>query len=150
MPKDIPNHRQRPQRHHPPTRNRRNLNLALDQLNRRKQKRRENPRKRAGEPQRGQRQRGVLAGEPEAEDGVAAEALKEEERRGLDGGAEERGRDAAVEGGEAVGAQGLAEAVEGASVEEGEVGGLGLQADFDGVEGVFDVFAYYAGDLRGG
>ena len=44
---------------------------------------------------------------------------------------------------------GLTEAVEWTFVSEGEVVGLGLEADFDCVEGVFDVFAYYAGDLRG-
>lgn len=42
----------------------------------------------------------------------------------------------------------MAEAVEGACVAEGEMIWLGLKADFDGVKGVFYVFAYYAGDLR--
>lgn len=42
----------------------------------------------------------------------------------------------------------MAEAIEGTGVPEWEVVGLGLQTDFDGVEGVFDVFAYDAGGLQ--
>jgi hypothetical protein len=42
----------------------------------------------------------------------------------------------------------LLEAVQGAAVEEGEGIGLRLEADFDSIEGVFNVFACYAGNLR--
>jgi hypothetical protein len=42
----------------------------------------------------------------------------------------------------------LAQAVEGAGVPQGEGVGLGLQAHFYGVEGVFDVFSCYACDLK--
>lgn len=104
----------------------------------------------AREPEGLERQRLVVGGEAEAVGEVAADALPEEEGRVLEGGADEGSRDAAVEAEEAVGAEGLAEAVEGAGVAEGEVVGLGLEADFDCVEGVFDVFAHYTGDLKRG
>lgn len=42
----------------------------------------------------------------------------------------------------------MLEAVEGAAVEEGEGIGLRLEADFYSVEGVFNVFSCYAGDLK--
>lgn len=64
--------------------------------------------------------------EPGCKEGFAAYAFPEEERGGFEGGTDEGRRYTAVETEEAVVAEGLAEAVEGASIAEGEVVGLGL------------------------
>lgn len=75
-------------------------------------------------------------------------AVGEKQAAGLDSGAEERSADAAIESVDTVRMERLAETIEGSGVAEGEVVGLGLQADFDGIEGVFDDFTDAACDLQ--
>lgn len=126
----------------------RDLDLALHQLHGRKDERGESAGETACEPEGGQGKLGVARREAGGVDQPAADALEEEEGRVFQGGADERRRDAPVETEEAVGADGLAETIERTGVAQRKVVGLGLQPDFDRVEGVFDVFAYDAGGLH--
>jgi hypothetical protein len=80
--------------------------------------------------------------------GFLGDAVAEEQTACFDGGTEEGGGDAAVETSEAVAVDGLAETVEGAGVQRDGGVWLGLEADFYGVEGVFDELADYACCLR--
>ena len=130
----------------------RHLQLAFDELDGREQQAGEGAARGAAGDERAERQGGGggVGGVQGGAQGGLRDAVAEEEAAGLDGGAEEGGADAAVEAGEAVGAEGLLDAVEGAGIEEREGRGLGLQPDFYGVEGVFDRFADDACDLRGG
>lgn len=126
------------------------LQFTLHQLNRRQQQTRRGAADGSTRQQRPQRQ---LIPLPLGQCGIQAlqgglsDSVAEEEGACFDGGAEEGGGDAAVEGAEAAfwGVEGLQEAVCGAAV-DGWVW-LGLEADFYGVKGVFDCFAYDSGDL---
>lgn len=80
-------------------------------------------------------------------EGILGEPVAEEEAAGLDGGTDEWRTNATVQAGGPISAQGLAQAVEWASVAQGLVRRLRLQTHFDSVEGVFDDFADYAGEL---
>lgn len=125
----------------------RDLNLALDELNGREYKRRQGAGERAGRVEGREGERRVAAGEAGRVQALAAERLEDEEGAGLRGGADEGRADAAVEAEEAIGAESLAEAVDRAGVAEGQVVGLALEADFDGVEGVFNIFTDDASNL---
>lgn len=125
------------------------LDLALDELNRRQDKRGEGARKGAGDVEGGEGQRGFATGETRGVEPLAAERLEYEEARRLGRGADERRADAPVQAQEAIGVERLTEAVQRALVAEGQVVGLALEADFDGVEGVLDVFANNSGNLSG-
>jgi hypothetical protein len=81
------------------------------------------------------------------EEGFAADAFEEEEGGGFEGSADEGGGDAAVEAQDTIAENRLPEAVQRAGVAEGKGVGLGLETDFDSVEGVFDVFSCYACNL---
>lgn len=72
---------------------------------------------------------------------ILCEAIAKEQATCLDGGSEERSADTAVETCESVGAKGLTETID-RSVVDGRIAvWLGLKADLDSVEGIFDEFA---------
>lgn len=123
------------------------LDLALDQLDRGQDEAGADAGEGAGGPEGGQGEAALARGQAGGVEGLAADALEEEEAAGLDGGADERRADAAVQAEEAVGPDGLAEAVQRAGVSEGQVVGLALEPHLDGVEGVLYVFADDTGDL---
>ena len=72
---------------------------------------------------------------------ILCQAVAKEQATSLDGGSEERSADATVEACESVGAKGLTETIEGSGVDGRVAVWLGLKADLDGVEGVFDKLA---------
>lgn len=124
------------------------LDLALDQLDGCEDEGGEGAGKGARSKEGRERQR-LVAGEPATPvDGLAADALKGKQAAVLEGGANERRTDAAVQADQAVGADGLAEAVDGALVEQRQVVGLRLETNLDGVKGILDVLANDAGNLK--
>ena len=77
---------------------------------------------------------------------VLREPIAEEQTACFYGGADEGRADAAVEGEEAIAGDALFEAIQWASVAERGGCGLGLEANLDGVEWIFDKFAENASD----
>jgi len=81
--------------------------------------------------------------------GLSSQALEQKETARLGSSTDKRSADSAVQTEHAVGFDGLSEAIEGSSVSEGKVIGLGLQPDLDGVERVFYIFAHDTSSLIG-
>lgn len=74
---------------------------------------------------------------------ILGDAVAEEQTACFDRGAEKGRTDTSVEARKALGAERLFEAINGAGEAQRNVVGLGLQADFDGVEWVLNDFPYY-------